>query len=98
MTRVLTGVGCIICAAHVDAGGRLHGHTYEVTAWFPRGDDAIDLQGLLKFAASQFDHCKLPPELSSGEALCVALASKLPNAVRIDVSRPAERIYARWEA
>jgi 6-pyruvoyl-tetrahydropterin synthase len=92
----LTGVGGIICAAHRDASGRLHGHTYEVTAWFPAGADALALQASLTRVVGLFDHDELLHELASGEGLCAAIAEQLPDAVQIDVSRHAERLFARW--
>lgn len=96
--KMLTGVGGIICAAHRDAQDRLHGHTYEVRAWFPAGDDALELQLRLKSVLALFCHQELLYELASGEGLCAAIAEQLPDAVGIEVDRPAERLFARWPA
>lgn len=93
---VLTGVGAHFCAAHTDAGGRLHGHSYGVVAWFPVGDDAVDLQGLLIHALSPFDHAELLYELTRAEALAEAIGLSLPGCVQVDISRPLERLYAKW--
>lgn len=91
-----TGVGGVICAAHTDPQGRLHGHTYEVRAWFPAGADALELQARLNRALEPFDHAELQHELCRGEALCEAIAEQLPGAIEIEISRPLERIFARW--
>lgn len=98
MPLIETGVSGYICAAHRDARGRLHGHTYEVRAWFPAGRDAIDLQTHLAAALRVFDHKQLYEGLETGEALCSALAANLHEVTEIEISRPSERIYARWKA
>jgi hypothetical protein len=92
--KVLTGVGAFICCAHRDAIGRLHGHTYEIVAWFPECNDASSLQNALHQACADFDH----NIIGLGEDLARDIAARLPGAVRIDISRPSERIYVRWEA
>lgn len=94
----LTGVGGYFCAAHRDARGRMHGHTWEVTAFFPAGRDALELQTHLNAALRVFDHKELPDGLQSGEAIIGALRINMPTAVEISIARPVERIYARWTA
>lgn len=93
---VETGVGGFFCAAHRDARGRLHGHTWEVRAWFPEGRDAIELQKLLTATLRVVDHRELAEEMSSGEALLRVFSINMRDAVEIEISRPAERIYARY--
>lgn len=104
-----TGVGGIISAAHSGPDGRMHGHTWEVTAWFrcPEKEideaeepclDAVHLQNDLNAALSLPDHGILPDAISRGEDLAKWLGSQLNGCVRVDVFRTAERIYARWEA
>lgn len=98
MSEVRTGVGSIICAAHKSRDGRLHGHTWEVTAWWRyKGDNALELQGRLSDAVARFDHSLLPDDLAWGEAIARHIGEEL-GCVAVDASRPAERIYARWEA
>jgi hypothetical protein len=101
MSRLLTGVGGYFSAAHRDhETGALHGHTWEVTAWFRKGTDAAiracRLQGIL----AEIDHTELPGELAWGEDIAAWVAAKFADSacVAVDVARPAERIYARWEA
>lgn len=93
-----TGVSGVICAAHRNERGILHGHTYEVRAWFPSGKDALELQKHLNAALRVFDHKELPEGLETGEALCSALSHNLQGVVEIEISRPLERIFARWRA
>jgi len=94
MTR--TGVGAVLCAAHRSVEGQLHGHTWEITAWFPSGADAFELQRLLVGFLAQWDHAELPAHLSRGEHLAAAIGQSLSMCVQVDVSRPPERIFARW--
>lgn len=95
----LTGVGCVFSAAHhPPEGGDLHGHSYEVVAWFEAGADARTLQAALAAAVEQLDHKVLPPELISGEAIAEHLGRALDGCVEFEIRRPLERIYARWRA
>lgn len=95
MTK-LTGVGGVFCAAHRTPEGALHGHSYEVTVWFRHGHDARMLQRHLASVIADLDHGELPEHLTWGEQLAEHFATSLPGAVQVDVSRPLERIYARW--
>jgi len=106
VSRLLTGVGCVLSVAHrpVNAdifGGETHGHSYEVTVYFdvpPSGPrDVRALQAAVEQLRQRIDHTTLPPELGTGEALAAYFAT-LANVVRVEVSRPLERIYAEWEA
>lgn len=95
----LTGVGCVFSAAHhPPEGGALHGHSYEVLAWFEEGADARELQARLAGAVEPLDHTVLAPELASGEAMAEHLGRSLQGCVEVEVRRPLERIYARWSA
>jgi len=94
-----TGVGCIFSAAHeAPEGGALHGHSYEVTAWFEAGDDARTLQAALMAAVQKLDHTVLPGHLASGEAMAEHIGRSLDGCIELEVRRPLERIYARWRA
>lgn len=93
----LTGVGWTFSASHRDlVRQELHGHSYEVTAWFdhkpPR--DALVLQEHLKHVLTAFDHKTLPDEMTRGETLAAAIMH-LVDAVGVEVRRPLERLYAK---
>ena len=95
----LTGVGDIFSAAHQPPeGGDVHGHSYEVTAWFAAGEDARLLQARLAAVLEPLDHTVLAAELASGEAIAEQIGRNLAGCRQVDVSRPLERIYARWIA
>ena len=99
MTGTLqTGVSTHICCAHTGADGRLHGHTWVITAWFPAGQCALDLKSRLVEACAPFDHAELLYELSTGEGIAAALAKALPDAIEIEADRKAEGINVRWRA
>ena len=95
--KTLTGVSAVFCAAHRGTGRRdvLHGHSYEVTAWFIyEGQDAEALQEKLHhFLQTHFDHSTLQEESSRGENIANLLVVAL-GAYRVEVRRPLERIYA----
>jgi 6-pyruvoyl-tetrahydropterin synthase len=91
----LTGVGGIFSASHHSPEGVLHGHSYEVWAWFPQAD-ARSLQRHLEEVLAHLDHTHLDAELAWGEALAEHIAAQLPGCVEVEVRRPLERIGARW--
>ena len=95
----LTGVGGIFSAAHQPPeGGDVHGHSYEVTAWFPAGEDARVLQARLAAILEPLDHKVLADELASGETIAEHIGRHLDGCRQVEVRRPLERIYARWSA
>lgn len=91
----LTGVGGVFCASHNSPEGALHGHSYEVRAWF-RKDDARTLQADLAIVLGQLDHTHLPGEIAWAEDLAERIAHRLPGCVEVEISRPLERLFARW--
>lgn len=92
----LTGVGAILCAAHRGADGRMHGHTWEITAWWPADDtDALALQERLNGWLAQIDHDVLPPDLSLAEQIAARIGRDLACA-EVQVWRAGERLGARW--
>ena len=95
---ILTGVSTHICAAHRDTSGQLHGHTWTVKAFFPDSECALVLKARLEAACALFDHQELLGDLARGEGLADAIAEQLPDAVQIDLDRPAEGIFVRWSA
>jgi hypothetical protein len=94
---VLTGVGGHFCCAHRSPEGHLHGHTWSVRAWWPRGEDARDLLARLNAVTARLDHTQLPDAIASGESLACHIAAQLGgDVVEVEISRDAERIFARW--
>ena len=95
----LTGVGGVFSAAHQPPeGGDVHGHSYEVIAWFEAGEDARVLQARLAAMLEPLDHRVLPIDMASGEAIAEHVGRGLDGCRQVDVRRPLERIYARWVA
>ena len=95
MALVETGVGVVISASHRDhLTGQMHGHSYEIIAWFATGDrDARVLQEQLRAVTAAFDHVVL--EDAWGEQLADKIRGLLHDCVEVEVRRPLERIYAR---
>ena len=94
--RVLTGASAIISAAHRSREGAMHGHTWEIKAWWPEGFCAVQRQAELRNYLSVFDHTVLGDELAWGEALGKAILLGLECA-KVEVSRPLEGIFASVE-
>ena len=94
---MLTGVSGHFSATHRGEDGRLHGHTWHVTAWFKNNyrSDVRCYQAMLATMLGRLDHTELPDDLSWGEDIARQIAA-LANAVEVEVNRPAERIHARW--
>ncbi len=96
--RILTGVGATFSASHRDhVRKQLHGHSYEVTAWFafPDQRDATMIQKGLEALVKTWDHTTLSDEMSCAEAIASAIIRLLPWCVEVEVGRPLERLYAR---
>lgn len=96
---VLTGVGWHFSASHPDVlTGKVHGHSWEVTAWHLCKDanDAVVLQNHLVAMLKAWDHTILPPELTRAEDMAAAILKlSPPSCVEVEIRRPLERIYAR---
>lgn len=94
----LTGASAILCAAHQDAAGRMHGHTYEITAWWLwDGSDVLDRQRQLVSAILPLDHGVLPDGLASAEEIARHIGMEL-RCQEVQVWRAGERLGARWSA
>ena len=91
--KVLTGAGAILSAAHRSKGGVLHGHTWEITAWWPECPDAVTKQAELNSYLSAFEHTVLGDDIAWGECLAKTILLGL-DCVKVEVRRPLERIYA----
>lgn len=95
--RSFTGVTGIVSAAHRSKDGQLHGHTWEIKAWWPAGECAVELKRQLAEYLENFDHQLLGDEVAWGEALGKCMILGL-GCCRVEVSRPLEGIYAMVEA
>lgn len=89
-------VDAVFCAAHKDRrDGTLHGHSYQVSAWFPfTGGDATMLREYLVDELRPLDHGELPEQLTWAEDIASYLLGVLPNCTRVRVSRPLEGLHA----
>lgn len=96
MTK-LSGVSGVLSVGHNSPEGVAHGHSYEVTVWYRHGHDARLLKNYLAVVLDKLDHTVLPDELRLGENLAEHVGESLPGCIAVDVRRPLERIYARWE-
>lgn len=92
-----TTVGAVICAAHQNEDGQIHGHTWTVWATFPSGVDAIQLQNSLRIVLRRFDHVVLPHAVSTGEQLAAEVGRLLNDAISVRVERLPELIIAEWK-
>jgi len=99
IVNTITGVGAHLSAAHRDIdSGKLHGHTWEIVAWFPYkpGVNALDLQVRLKKLLAEWDHDVIPDRLATAEELAIQIGFHLMGCVAVDVSRRSDRLFARW--
>jgi hypothetical protein len=96
--EMLTGVAGHFSATHKSPEGQWHGHTWYVKIWFrnKHRSDARVMQASLNTMLKRYDHSELPEHLAWGEDIARELGS-LANCVEVEVSRPAEGIYARWK-
>lgn len=96
--EMLTGVSGHFSAAHKSPEGQWHGHTWYVKAWFRNKHrlDARIMQASLNTMLARYDHSELPEHLAWGEDIAREIAT-LVNCVEVEVSRPAEGIYANWK-
>ncbi len=91
----LTGAGWYFSASHFDPIRKeLHGHSYEVTVYWPSEPprDAMVLQWTLREVLKGFDHKTLPDTMTRAEDIAKAIGSLIDGCVRVDISRPAERL------
>ena len=96
--EMLTGVAGHFSATHKSPEGKWHGHTWYVKAWFRNKNrlDARVMQASLNTMLARYDHSELPDNLAWGEDIAREIAT-LVNCVEVEVSRPAEGIYANWK-
>ncbi len=91
--KVLTGASAIVSAAHRSRDGALHGHTWEVVAWWPEGECAVKKKAALTNYLSIFDHTVLGDETAWGEALATAILLGM-DCHKVEVRRPLEGLFA----
>ena len=109
--RRLTGVRTVLSAAHRDQRtGQIHGHTWEVVAWFLyNGTDQSVRKHTLEAVVKRLDHTCLPDKIAWGEALAEHICHEVNDeyscygassldCIAVDVNRPSEGIFARYEA
>jgi hypothetical protein len=96
--EMLTGVSGHFSATHLNENGKMHGHTWHVTAWFRNRHrcDALVYQASLNTLLGRLDHSELPDDLSWGEDIARQIAV-IAGCQEVEVSRPAEGIHARWK-
>lgn len=97
--KIESGVDAVFCATHREnREGPLHGHTYQVTAWFPyKGADVQVLRDYLRDELAAFDHSELPQHMTRAEEIARYLLDVLPDCVRVQVNRPLEGFHATAE-
>ena len=78
----------------------MHGHTYEVWAVFRSGACALARQRNLQDIVGRYDHAILPLEVARAEDLAEAIGREFDDTscIAVEVNRPLERIFARWDA
>lgn len=91
--KSMTGVSAVLSAAHRSREGVMHGHTWEVIAWWTGEPDAVQKQKELQKYLTIFDHTVLADDVAWGETLARAIIHGL-GCVKVEVNRPLERIYA----
>lgn len=90
----MIGVGAVLSVSHKDTVRKeVHGHSYEVIAWFESGD-MVGLQKLLLGVVRQLDHTTLPDEMTRAEDIAKWIGKRLAGCKRVEANRPLERNYA----
>ena len=96
--KVSCGVRGVFSASHKDPlTGAVHGHDYEVVAWFA-GEPLRRFEVLretLNTVLRAWDHTVLPDELWSAEAIGKALLGLLDGLVEVEINRPAIGHFVR---
>lgn len=86
------------CAAHVNAEGSVHGHSYQAVAyWLDDGADVMPKARKLRAMCDALDHKPLPLHLTRGEDIAAWLGDAI-GAIRVDVERPLEGLGGHWIA
>lgn len=91
--RILTGVSAVFSAAHNSREGVLHGHTWQVTAWWSTEPDAAQKQQELRQYLKTFDHTVLDDSMAWGEYVGRKILADM-GCCKVEVSRPLEGLFA----
>lgn len=91
--KVLTGARGVLSAAHRSRDGIMHGHTWEIVAWWTGEPDAVEKQRELNDYLKVFDHTVLADGVAWAESLGRAMCMGL-ECVKVEISRPLEGLYA----
>lgn len=91
--KTLTGARAIFSAAHRSKDGILHGHTWEVIAWWEDCPDAVERQAALTDYLKVFDHSVLADGIAWGEKLAETICIGL-DCSKVQINRPLEGIFA----
>lgn len=91
--RVLTGVNAVFSAAHRSREGVLHGHTWQITAWWENEPDAVEKQRALREYLTVFDHTVLADGVAWAECLARTILYGM-KCCKVEVSRPLEGLFA----
>jgi 6-pyruvoyl-tetrahydropterin synthase len=95
-SSALTGASGHLSAAHRDASGRVHGHTWMLRAWWEAtGQDAVQMKRRLDNWISTYDHGELPETMTLGEQIAAQCGERV-GALVVEVSREPEGIFALW--
>jgi 6-pyruvoyl-tetrahydropterin synthase len=103
----LTGVSRTLNASHRDqATGQVHGHTWEIKAWFIyNGTDVAVRKYQLDEAVRGYEHTCLPDSVAWGERLAESICrainadyEKNRPCAAVEVNRPMDGVFARWQA
>lgn len=76
--------------AHRDDRGQMHGHSYEVEVFVPRGVDLGELDTRIAQVAGRIDHTVLEESIGGNrmEDIVTWFLAEIPDAVRVIVRRP----------
>jgi 6-pyruvoyl-tetrahydropterin synthase len=89
--RGLCSVEAKMSVAHrAKGGGEVHGHSYQVLAWFDAWQDMDPLEAQLRAVVAQLDHKTLPDAMTWAEDVAVWIGSQLTNCRVVEVNRPME--------
>lgn len=94
---MLSGARTTFCASHTDKNGRMHGHSYEVWAyWDYQSVDVDERQAqLVEHVSINFDHRVLHEWCKRAEQIAESIGTEL-GAKRVVVRRPLEGLEGIW--
>lgn len=99
--ETLTGVGALLEAQHRSRSGDVHGHTWDIMAWFSfDGHDALGARRELEQILAPHQGKCLPDAIAWAENLAPWIAGQFEyrQPVCVTVARPDVRLFAQWRA